>query len=148
MISIDESVKKAPWYLNALENGFKLTVTMIAGMGLYIWNEVKEAQDRNTEAVVAVGEAVQRLQPELVKQGFQIAALTETMRVLSGRQDTAIETAQRAVLQSGRLERDVELFKYYLLELDAKAIAAGIKPAKEAIATQMANARKRQMKED
>lgn len=44
-----------------------------------------------------------------------------------------------AEVQAVRAERETRMLEYYLLELDAKFIAAGLKPADESIAKKLEN---------
>ena len=131
------TLQKAPWYYPLMEHSAKFLLAACAGMALYIFNGITASQEEQTKATKEVAAAFNDLQRESVRLRTQLEAMTESMRALSTRQDAAIATAERALNEQSNLSRRVELLQYYLLELDAKAIAAGIKPASQAISTQM-----------
>lgn len=131
------TIHKAPWYYPLLEKSTSILLAACAGMALFIFNQMQNTDERQAEATQAVATAINGVQQELVKQRGQIEAMTDSMRSLNSRQDAAIATAERAMAEQQGLRSRVELLQYYLLELDAKAIAAGIKPASQAISTQM-----------
>lgn len=54
----------------------------------------------------------------------------------------AVVIAAMSSQNDSRTEREVRMLEYYLLELDAKAIAAGIKRPEEAIADQLKESKK------
>jgi len=139
----EATIRKAPWYYPLMENSAKILLAACAGMALFIFNNMTQGQRDQATATQAVADRLGELQTELVRQRTQIEAFTETVRVLSQRQDAAIATAERVAADQSGLRSRVELLQYYLLELDAKAIAAGIKPASQAISTQMLKESKR-----
>jgi hypothetical protein len=134
---VDVTLRKAPWYQPVLEHAVKILWVLVCAMGLFILNGYNETQNKQANAAESLASAMSGLQIELVKQRGQLESLADSMRTLSSRQDSAIATAERAMAEQSSLRSRVELLQYYLLELDAKAIAAGIKPASQAISTQM-----------
>lgn len=134
---VDVTLRKAPWYQPLLEHAVKILWICVCAMGLFIFNSYNEAQSDQATATRELAKAFNDLKIELVQQRGQLQSLTDSMRQLSARQDAAIATAERAMAEQQGLRSRVELLQYYLLELDAKAIAAGIKPASQAISTQM-----------
>jgi len=139
----EATIRKAPWYYPLMEHSAKFLLAAAAGMALFIFNGIIDAQKEQTKATESVARAFADLQNESVRLRTQLEAMTESMRALSLRQDAAIATAERALNEQSNLRSRVELLQYYLLELDAKAIAAGIKPASQAISTQMLKESKR-----
>ena len=114
------TIRRAPWYYALIEASWKYLVALVGIMGLFIGNGWVEGQKQNAEATT------------------QLAGMTDAMRQLSSRQDAAIATAERAMAEQQGLRSRVELLQYYVLEFDAKLIAAGIKPAREAVSTRLA----------
>ncbi len=134
---VDVTLRKAPWYQPVLEHAVKILWVIVCAMGLFILNGYNESQSKQATATEALASAMSALKIELVEQRGELKSLADSMRQLSMRQDAAIATAERAMSEQSNLRSRVELLQYYLLELDAKAIAAGIKPASQAISTQM-----------
>lgn len=134
---VEVTLRKAAWYQPVLENAVKILWLCVVGMALFIFDAYNDAQTKQADATEKLAESMNDLQIELTKQRGQMESLADGMRNLSQRQDSAIATADRAMSELGQMRSRVELLQYYLLELDAKAIAAGIKPSSQAISTQM-----------
>lgn len=141
------TIRRAPWYYALIEASWKYMLALVGVMGLFIGNSWIEGQRSNTEATGKLADVMGSVQQELVRQGTQLAGMTEAMRQLSSRQDAAIATAERAMAEQQGLRSRVELLQYYVLELDAKLIAAGIKPAKEAVSTRLADGQQKDAKQ-
>jgi len=134
---VDVTLKKAPWYYPLMEQSTKVLLAACAGMALFIFNQYNETQKDQASATTHLANVMGSVQQELVKQGAQLVALTDTMRQLSMRQDAAIATAERAMAEQQGLRSRVELLQYYVLEFDGKLIAAGIVLPKDSVALKL-----------
>lgn len=119
-----DRVRRSPQYVHLLELGLK-------GLGGLLWLIAVWQFNRVTNAI-------ETLQEQSQSQTAQVSALNNNMQQLAQRQDSAV---QAAVLQFERTEKETRMLEYYLLELDAKFISAGLKPAEESIAQKLAQKR-------
>lgn len=122
-----DRIRRSPKYVNYLELGVK-------GAGLILWSIAVWQFNKITSAIEV-------LQSQAQTQAAQMVGLGEAMKTLGARQDSAVQAAQAAVLQFERTEKETRMLEYYLLELDAKFISAGLKPAEQSIAQKLAQKR-------
>lgn len=118
-----DRIRRSPKYVQFLELGLK-------GAGALLWLFAVWQFTRFNNSIES-----------LQSQTAQIPSLAEGMKQLGARQDSAVQAAQAAVLQFERTEKETRMLEYYLLELDAKFISAGLKPAEESIAQKLAQKR-------
>lgn len=122
-----DRIRRSPKYVEFLELGFKGLAALLWAVALWQFSEITGA--------------IRDLQSQGQTQTTQITALNETMKTLGARQDSSVQAAQAAVMQFERTEKETRMLEYYLLELDAKFISAGLKPAEQAIAQKLARQR-------
>lgn len=122
-----DRIRRSPRYVQFLELGIK-------GLGGLLWLVAIWQFNRITGAI-------ESLQTQGQSQGQQMATMLESMKALALRQDSSVQAAQAAVLQFERTEKETRMLEYYLLELDAKFISAGLKPAEQSIAQKLAQKR-------
>ncbi len=67
----------------------------------------------------------------VVMSGEKVGALIIVLSILSG---MAIAFAIFAIRESGKAEREARMLQYYVLEMDAKLIASGVKKPGDAVA--------------
>jgi hypothetical protein len=127
-----DRIRRSPKYVQFLELSIK-------GLGAILWMVALWQFNEITGAIKA-------LQDQSGQQSSQMANLNNTMSTLAMRQDSAVQAAQAAVLQFERTEKETRMLEYYLLELDAKFISAGLKPADQSIAQKLAQKRGEEQK--
>lgn len=122
-----DKIRRSPQYVQFLELGIK-------GLGALLWMVAIWQFNKITGSI-------ESLQAQGLAQGTQMTSMVESMKALALRQDSAVQAAQAAVLQFERTEKETRMLEYYLLELDAKFISAGLKPAEQSIAQKLAQKR-------
>lgn len=93
------------------------------------------------EEALVYGSPIVREQSASVVQ-IEHGRLVPLVVVLALSAGLAIGLSTTALVRSGDAERESRMLEYYLLELDAKAIAAGIKQPDEAISKKLEGERK------
>ena len=127
-----DRIRRSPKYVQFLELGIKAFGALLWMVAIWQFNEITGA--------------IKALQDQSGLQSSQMSSLNNTMSTLAMRQDSAVQAAQAAVLQFERTEKETRMLEYYLLELDAKFISAGLKPADHSIAQKLAQKRGEEQK--
>lgn len=122
-----DRIRRSPQYVHLLELSLK-------GLGALLWAIAIWQFNRTNNAI-------EQLQAQSQANTTQMVSVVEGMKTLATRQDSAVAAAQAAVLQFERTEKETRMLEYYLLELDAKFISAGLKPAEQSIAQKLAQKR-------
>ncbi len=125
-----DKIRRSPKYVWFTELAIKALIGIVWVLLAFIGNRMAENLSNLAEAVV-------KLQDQDKEKTFEIKQLKEGMNLLSMRQDSAVSTAQAAIKEFERVEQEVRMLQYYLLELDGKVMKAGIKSPEEAIAVKM-----------